>query len=427
MLVAPEPIRTASFEAQGHATLRAYDTHDAGGGTCAFTRLAFSFPLKLLSPRQTSIDAVARARAARIAHFQRVYAPCAADNAVDADLSAMSDEAVDARLGLGPPCPVGALYVAGYGGGLVSGDSVHLDIDVGTASVLLLLTQGSTKVFKKRGPRISAQPAPDLRNNHASAPLVSGPSRQTMRFIVRPGASLFLLPDAVTCFEAAEYEQVQRIDVRDATTSSLVLLDWYTAGRTRMAAPGALSDAPAGTNPAELWGFERYASRNEVRVAGTVVVRDSLVLDQPPPVPGLGTAQPTLAQRCAPYGCYATIYLLGPAAQQAIIQLMTAFDQIQQRMVRAGATPPILWSISVLSETPLVPSWGRQDVPCPYPYAQPLSRDPNKPNVLRTAVLRVAGPDADTVRGWFRTHLQPLMFVVGDDLYRQAFGGLPEE
>lgn len=469
----PEPIRTRNFEAYGHAAVRAYDTHRLDGGHCAVTRLSFTFPLKLLHPRQSSLDALARVRAVRRAQVPAVpsdtsrSASVGAQPAKDRDGNEMMDVDLDSEslsqrlvgkeetcgglsevearanshLGLGRANPIAALYVAGYGGGLVSGDTVHLDVDVGSKALLLLLTQGSTKVFKKR--RADPLSRPSSSQNLATvAEAQQPPSRQTMRFIVRPEASLFVLPDAVTCFENAEYEQVQRIDLRDPDTSSLVLLDWYTAGRTRMTSnpfetavgsqEGQDKDTKARTdqhsaseqsNVRETWGFERYASRNEVRQGSEVVIRDSMVLDQPPSLPA-PLSQPSLAARCAPFGCYATIYLLGPASQGCISSLLTEFAKIQQRPLRAGGSPALLWSISVLGESK--PSALAQKSP---PLPPPLPRGQGShlfsSAVLRTAVLRVAGPDADTVRHWFCIHLHPLMLHMGDDLYKQAFGGLP--
>lgn len=46
-------------------------------------------------------------------------------------------------------------YMLAYGGGLVSGDQVSLEVEVGEGGRLVLLTQGSTKVFKAR-PRMTA-------------------------------------------------------------------------------------------------------------------------------------------------------------------------------------------------------------------------------------------------------------------------------
>lgn len=60
-----------------------------------FSELSYRYPLKLLSPRTFASDDV----------------------------------------------PLAIAYILSYGGGLVSGDKIELDVEVGTGSALMLLTQ----------------------------------------------------------------------------------------------------------------------------------------------------------------------------------------------------------------------------------------------------------------------------------------------
>lgn len=67
-------------------------------------------------------------------------------------------------------------------------------------------------------------------------------AEQRCRFSLSDGALLCVLPDLLTCFRDASYRQEQA--VRMAGSASLVLLDWFLAGRV---ANG------------ERWDFTRYA------------------------------------------------------------------------------------------------------------------------------------------------------------------------
>lgn len=340
------PTRTQSFHGTGLAILR---SHASQGSSlsCTFTHLYFSFPLKLISPRTSS-------RNATLAVGENTRA-------------------------------IAALYIVGYGGGLVSGDCVDLDIDVGERCTLLVLTQGSTKVFKMRGSARAAETidtnasAPIQRTStdnhhipcHTPPPLTT---RQTMRFIISPSSTLLVLPSPVTCYQSARYLQVQRFDLRCPQTSSLILLDWITPGREYL------------QERDEKWTFDSYRSRNEVRVGGRVVIRDVLLLEQQQD----DTTTIPLSNRTKPYSIYANLFLLGPTAQPVINSLQEEFTQIQQRVVRV--VQPLLWSLSLLNALD-----GR-----------------------KIAVVRIAGMETDQVRTWLRERLRALRSVVGDDLYGQS-------
>lgn len=328
------PTRTQSFQGSGLAILR---SHEGVANTlaCTFTHLYFSFPLKLITPRTSS------------------------RNATSSRWRGDQGEAeADARA-------VAALYIVGYGGGLVSGDCVDLNVDVGEKCTLLLLTQGSTKVFKMRGLGCSGhEPVPRTLT-----------TRQTMRFLIQPSSTLLVLPSPVTCYQSSRYLQVQRFDVRCAHTSSLVLLDWITPGREHL------------LRKDERWAFESYRSRNEVRVAGRVVIRDVLLLEQD------DTSSLSLAERTHPYSIYANLFLLGPTSQPLIASLQEEFTRIQQRVVRRMDN--LIWSFSILGG-------GAEG------------------SAAKTAVVRIAGMETDQVRSWLSDRLGALREQVGDDLYKQA-------
>lgn len=141
------------------------------------------------------------------------------------------------------------VFLLSYGGGLVGGDSVNLDIDVLRQSRLSVVTQGHTKIF--------ISPAPDVVTS------------QTLQVRIEDGAGLCLLPDPVQPFESSVYQQTQVFRV--SPTASLCLLDWVTQGRTARG---------------EDWSFLRWKGRNEVWLTNDedkkdrLLVRDTVILDE---------------------------------------------------------------------------------------------------------------------------------------------------
>ncbi|KAI0067783.1 UreD-domain-containing protein [Artomyces pyxidatus] len=284
----------------------------AHGSEVAFPELSYSYPLKLLSPRIVQDG-------------------------------------------------VGVVYMLTYGGGLVGGDSISLSVDVQSSARLVLLSQGSTKVFKSR---------PGRRAAVTTSSTDAAPTKQQLDVHIADAGGLFLLPDPVTCFRAASYHQVQRFHlVRGA---SAALLDWYTSGRRAIG---------------EEWVFARYHSTNEVFVDGSRVARDAMLLDGAPlnvrPLPAR-----SLADRMGPYACYATLILYGPLVEEVVRALDVRFQAISVFQVRAPLD--VLWSLS-----PVRGQAGR--------------------------IVRVAGKTTENVKGWLKDALRGLESVVGVDVYSKAF------
>lgn len=130
------------------------------------------------------------------------------------------------------------IYTSSFGGGLVDGDRVELDVEVHAGASAYLSTQASTKVYRSaRG------------------------TATRMYARVAASGSLVVMPDPVVCFAGARYTQVQRFDV--SARSRLIVVDWLSSGR---AASG------------ERWRFDEYVSRLQVHVDGRLVMHDALAL-----------------------------------------------------------------------------------------------------------------------------------------------------
>lgn len=163
------------------------------------------------------------------------------------------------------------VYQLTYGGGLVAGDTVDLRLILNASTRLLLLTQGSTKIFKcPVGTRCA----------------------QRLHVNLAPGAGLCLLPDPVQPFAASGFTQTQRYEV--ARGASLCALDWVCRGREARG---------------EDWDLNSYASRNDVwEVDGKerrLVLRDNLVLE---PEGGDGSG---MKKAMYGLGVYGTLILRG--------------------------------------------------------------------------------------------------------------------
>ena len=130
------------------------------------------------------------------------------------------------------------IYTSSYGGGLVDGDRIALDVDVGPGAAAFLSTQASTKVYRSQ----------------------RGTSSELHARVATEGL-LAVIPDPVVCFAASRYRQVQSFDL--SADSGLVLVDWVSSGRH---ASG------------ERWAFDEYVASLRARVEGRRILHDALAL-----------------------------------------------------------------------------------------------------------------------------------------------------
>jgi urease accessory protein len=155
------------------------------------------------------------------------------------------------------------LFLSSFGGGLVDGDHLDVEVEVARGASAFLGTQASTKVY---------------RSPHGCS--------QRLRARVDGEAALAVVPDPVVCFAGARYEQ--HIDIALDPTASLVLLDGYTSGRSARG---------------ERWAFSRYASRTTLSRGGVPAVIDATLLD-----PRHGP----LAERMGRFDVVLSLLALGP-------------------------------------------------------------------------------------------------------------------
>ena len=174
-------------------------------------------------------------------------------------------------------------YASSFGGGLVDGDCVAMDVAVDEGASALFATQSSTKVYR-------------------------GAARMAFEARVADRGLLAVVPDPIVCFEGARY--TQRITVALAPTASLVLLDALTAGRTARG---------------ERWAFARYESVLRVDRAERSLLLDPVCLD---------AREARIAPRFGRFDAIATIVLLGPAVADHAAALLERLAQ--ERLARRG-------------------------------------------------------------------------------------------
>jgi urease accessory protein len=154
-------------------------------------------------------------------------------------------------------------FLASFGGGLVDGDRLDVDIEVAPCASALLGTQGFTKVYRS-------------------------PHGCSQRLVARvaDAATLTVVPDPVVCFAGARY--TQRIAVDLARDASVLLLEGYTCGRS---ARGV------------RWQFSHYASRTTILRGGARVLVDATRLDP---------ADGPVAERMGRFDVVLSLVAIGP-------------------------------------------------------------------------------------------------------------------
>lgn len=189
-------------------------------------------------------------------------------------------------------------YTSSFGGGLVAGDQVRIDVELGPGARCFLGSQSSTKVY--RSP------------NRAVA-------RHRVEADLGSGSLLVLAPDPIQCFAGAIYEQHQSF--RLAHDAGLVLVELLSSGRSGCG---------------ERWAFQSFDSRNVVWVNGELVLLDRLLLD---PRDGALDKQ----ERMGRFNCFGTVVLAGTICRPAADGWL---DRIVNRPV--GRSAPMIVSASPL-------------------------------------------------------------------------------
>ncbi|KAI9482801.1 MAG: urease accessory protein UreD [Benjaminiella poitrasii] len=277
------------------------------------------------------------------------------------------------------------VYMLSYGGGIISGDTFNIDLTVQTTAILLLMTQGNTKVFKDRLHQRLWQASldslrPTIRFSSVSEDATQPrPSVQIIRSRIATDATLLVLPDPVTCFRSASFQSRQTFELESAT-SQLVLLDWFTSGRVTRG---------------EHWCFRHYSSRIDLWLGRKLVLKDAMVLDDEPYLREAGE-ETAYAARLKPYLCFATLVIVASAGDSALMRSVEAIQRKSEEMrlmplaFKSRRDRDLLWSVSPFLDG-------------------------------RAALVRVAGMTTELVRDFVKHQClgQGLQEIVGEGMFNK--------
>ncbi|KAI9274644.1 UreD urease accessory protein-domain-containing protein [Phascolomyces articulosus] len=226
-----------------------------------------------------------------------------------------------------------AVYMLSYGGGVVSGDEFDISLTIEENAILLLMTQGNTKIFKdylvtggkRLVPATAGAEKTAAMATTTTATMTQGPSSiQHIVSYIESNATLLMIPDPVTSFRNSSFSSRQTFHLKD-DTSQLVLLDWFTSGRLTRG---------------EKWEFKHYSSKIDVKLKNKLVLRDHMVLDDDNKTNPLDH-KTSYADQLAPYTCFATLVIVG---MEKSIQTIEALAE--ERLMTTTKPRDMLWSVS---------------------------------------------------------------------------------
>lgn len=216
----------------------------------SFSTLSYRYPLKILPSNPHILSSPSR---------EEPQPPVSQNAVANSHGSSSSLPNVNTR-----PISVPLAFVVTYGGGLLAGDCIDLNIRLDPCTRLTIATQGSTKVFKT--PTLSSN---DQRETHtipgtraiSNAHNLSGASgghfthtlapdltsRQDLRVRIGTGAGIWLGPDPIQPFAGSRYAQTQIFEVEKG--ASVGAVDWVTEGRRARN---------------ESWAMHEWRGRNEI-------------------------------------------------------------------------------------------------------------------------------------------------------------------
>jgi len=189
-------------------------------------------------------------------------------------------------------------------------------------------------------------------------------------FFVASESVLLLLPEPVTCFCDASYNQIQKFEISEG--GSAVILDWITSGRM---------------SRGEEWAFSRYYSVNDIWYNGKRVAKDVTLLDNHNH--DVRIPKRPLQNKLQPYSCYAMLFLYGPRVHHIIADLVSQYDKIS--ILKSKVPSQLIWSTSPIDSTG------------------------------RGVVVRVGGDETETVKAWLKQTLSGIEHIIGKDAYGRIF------
>jgi urease accessory protein len=194
-----------------------------------------------------------------------------------------------------------AAILSGYGGGVVQGDQVELEVECGASAAMFIGTQSFTKVYKSPRGLLSSQ---------------------RLKGRVAAGGLVAMLPDPVVPYADSAFTQEQHWHLQG--DAILLVADGHTAGR-------------AGRDP--RFSYRHYASHIEVERGGK-----PLLVERYESVPG--QLAPTGVGAFGRFDASLNIFALGAVSCQRWHVLAEALDIGFQGLssAQSAAPPDLLFS-----------------------------------------------------------------------------------
>ncbi|WWC88678.1 uncharacterized protein L201_003591 [Kwoniella dendrophila CBS 6074] len=252
------------------------------------------------------------------------------------------------------PSNISLLFTLSYGGGLVSGDVISLKGEIGAGCGLVMLTQGSTKVFKRRKDGSTSTFNQNHAHNQTNINVGNGLEIETIQRLnikLNSKSFLLLLPDSISPFKNSNYKQIQRFFLPKDKSASILILDWVNSGRGNSEGMSTkFNDInEKQKQEREIWSMNRYQSINEIYLGDKLIMRENMLLDnqnqnQNNGLKKIGSSK--IAKNLAPYNVYTTILFVGPKFRLLNDNLKIRNHNTTQYQIKSP--DDLIWSFSEL-------------------------------------------------------------------------------
>ena len=181
------------------------------------------------------------------------------------------------------------IVLSNFGGGLVQGDTIRLQISCEENSVLYVGSQANTRIFKN----------PDR----------SGPI-QFVQGRLAEGALAVFNPDPLVPHQASSFKQIQEWSLENS--SAFLLIDWLQSGRSLRG---------------ERFAYNAFTSEVRIRRENKTILLDTF--ESRP-----SDYSPSSMARFGPYETFLTIYFLGGRLDPVVDQLQGRYPNRERSAVK---------------------------------------------------------------------------------------------
>ncbi|KAI9600885.1 hypothetical protein H4Q26_000679 [Puccinia striiformis f. sp. tritici PST-130] len=261
---------------------------------------------------------------------------------------------------------LGLVYLLNYGGGLLSGDEIALDIQLDENCQLLCLSQGSTKVFKQKD-------RPRNQSNRESLYPATGSQAKNTAIETRE------CPDKILLLRSA--------GMRYCSCCHPI----YTILKITQAHQDE-------SKRQESWTFKKFQSFIEVYISSKRIVRENLVLQR-------DQHHPTMDS----FTLYANLYLVCSSDNSKLVKTIDRLKLLDQNWNKTTRRPHPSTDHCQSVPIPDTPKHNHNTLP-PTP----------KPSI-RMVIIRIGSHSSILVRDWLENNLTDLKELIGPEFYKNCF------